>query len=88
MAKEKAVSLQSGQQTDIVVSSVMSGEIRCLSGQARVVNQRLGIGWSMRAGDGCVLRSNTRYRVIARTKVQISIHPKRLDATTNEPEGN
>jgi|GEM_PF-3530970 len=79
MSKEKAVSLVSGQQTEIVVSSAMSGEIRCLSGQARIMNQRLGIGWWMREGDGCVLRSDTRYRVIAKTAVRISIHPKRVE---------
>lgn len=72
----RKVSLLAGQQSNIRVAENMSGEIRCIEGDCRIVKEQLGIGWSMRAGDGLVLRSNTRYRVIANSRLKLAICSK------------
>jgi len=78
MADLKSLALQSGEHSDIHVMQKMSGEIHCQTGRARVINRRLGIGWLMREGDRCLLRSDTRYRITAVTPARLSIMPKRV----------
>lgn len=72
----RKVSLLAGQQSNIRVAKNMSGEIRCIEGHCRIVNEQLGIGWAMRAGDGFLLRSNTRYRVTANSRLDLTVSSK------------
>jgi len=79
MAKQQTLFLRCGEFSDVTVSAQLAGEIHCVSGSAHIVNERLGIGWSLREGDCCVLRSETRYRITARSELQMTIGPKRLN---------
>jgi hypothetical protein len=59
------LSLSPGEHSEFTVSGMSIGEILCLSGRARVVDPEMGIGWWMHAGDGCLLRRSTVYRITA-----------------------
>jgi hypothetical protein len=68
------ISLSSGEHSEFTVSELSIGEIICLSGRARIVDPAMGIGWWMHAGDGCLLRRSTRYRITAVAQVTTTIH--------------
>ncbi len=78
MTQANVLILQSGEHSDIVVGAAMADELHCLSGSARIVNHQMGIGWFMRAGEGCILRAATRYHVIAQTKLRMSVECKKI----------
>ena len=69
----RSISLICGQHTEIVATATTSKQIRCLSGQLHIASMRMGIGWSMHAGDACLLRVNTHYRVTARTRSTVAV---------------
>lgn len=87
MKNPKSVALQIGEHSDIFVTEKMSGEIVCQEGKARIMNHRLGIGWSIRGGESCLLRRDTRYRVTAITNVLLSVVPKTISIPENDKGG-
>lgn len=67
----REILLQPGQRADVLASGAEAGYLQCVSGSAHLVTGRMGVGWLMHAGDGCMLRTPMRYRVLARTTVRL-----------------
>lgn len=68
------ISLSIGEHSEFTVSESSVGEITCLSGRARLLDPAMGIGWWMHAGDGCLVRRSTRYRITAYARTTTTIH--------------
>lgn len=74
MTDAREISLQPGQCADVLTTD--AGYLICQAGSAHLVTARMGIGWTMQAGDGCMLRTPMRYRVLARTAVRLTLQAR------------
>lgn len=65
--------LRPGQGIEVETTGPQPDYLHCLSGSAHLALFDMGVGWSMAAGDGCLLRTPMRYRVVARTRVRLRL---------------
>lgn len=85
MSESREIVLQPGQQADVMTAGAQQGYLLCVKGSAHLATARMGVGWSMEAGDGCLLRTPARYRVVARTPVRLLLKTDRASQQLHIP---
>lgn len=81
MAFEHEMRLDAGQRTNVDARASRHGYLYCLEGSAHLASSHMGVGWTMIAGDGCLLRTPMHYRIVARTAARLLFKPVVKEST-------